>query len=193
MQRCPQQPDDDIQLMLRVKRGNRQAFNELYRKYNGIGRAFLAKFGCPEGLLDDLTQEVFTRLWESRKRYRPDSTVKTFLLGIAVNVRREQRRRDRSAKHFRLNQSPALTPGQSSPLSPVEFEQHRQETITDVKEALVKLPTKMQEAVRLIYIVEISAIEAAKLTSCSVETFQRRFERGVRRLRELLESLYDGE
>ena len=185
-------PDDGIHQMLQIGRGDHLAFNELWRKYKSIVKDFLASRRCPESLLDDLAQEVFTRVWEHRQPFRGESTVKTYLCGIAKNVLREQQDRDRLAKYSGMNQDLFSDPSSASISSLFESKEDRQELIKALNEALVELPAKTREVVELIYISDIPAAEAAKLTNCSIETFRRRFRRGMKRLSELLEHRCDG-
>src|SRR3990172_1413593 len=75
--------DPDVELMLRVKAGDRRAFDVLIGKYqkpliNLIGR-YLGAYDDAE----DLAQEVFVRVHRAAPRYQPTAKFSTWLYTIA--------------------------------------------------------------------------------------------------------------
>ena len=63
--------DEDVRLMLKAQRGDRQAYARLYGKYAPAVRRYIAGHNGRAEPPEDLVQEVFTRVWEHRGRYRP--------------------------------------------------------------------------------------------------------------------------
>ncbi len=84
---------EDTQLMLRVARGNSQAFTKIYNKYFSFVTDYIATHNRHSGIPEDIAQEVFSRVWYNRAKYRPNSSVKTFLFGYAKNVLMEEQNR----------------------------------------------------------------------------------------------------
>jgi RNA polymerase sigma-70 factor (ECF subfamily) len=88
--------------MLRVQRDEPGAFAELIERYwpRVFGR-FYRVFANRQDA-EDLAQEVFLRLYRSRKRYRPRARFNTWLYHIAQNVARNaiRSRRRRPALRF---------------------------------------------------------------------------------------------
>src|ERR1700678_2849602 len=80
--------DADVDLMLRVQADESGAFQELIDQYwpRVFGR-FFRQFGDRQEA-EDLAQDVFMRLFRSRKRYRPKARFTTLLFHIAQNVAR---------------------------------------------------------------------------------------------------------
>lgn len=80
--------DSDIALMLRVQRDESGAFQDLINFWwqRVFGR-FYRQFGDRQES-EDLAQDVFFRLFRSRKRYRPSAKFATWLFHIARNVAR---------------------------------------------------------------------------------------------------------
>jgi RNA polymerase sigma-70 factor, ECF subfamily len=78
--------DSDLDLMLRVRQGDADSFDELLRRY----RTPLVKYFCrmvrDEALAEDLAQEAFLRVYKARHRYRPDARFTTWLYRIATNL-----------------------------------------------------------------------------------------------------------
>lgn len=91
----PYYSDPDVQRMLAVQQGNRLAFEELMRHYYPRIVNFIYRFGGNQGTAEDLTQEVFMRVYKTAPRYRPKSKFQTWLYTIAKNVALNDLRRSR--------------------------------------------------------------------------------------------------
>ncbi len=180
---------DDIYLMLRVKCGDPQPFERLDQKYKPIIRGFLASRGCPESLLDDSTQEVFLRMWANRLKYQPTSALKTFILGIAMNVWREQRRRN-SLLAVQHEQSTRFRTSSVASVSEAENQGHRQEIATGVLQAVNKLPAQQRQAIFLVHLLGVPIERAVRQVGCSRTALESRCYRGKQKLAELLDPLY---
>src|SRR5438067_13786066 len=100
--RTRQWDDPDIDLMLRVGADDASAFSELLERYRT--RLFGHFFRILNNRQDaeDLTQEVFLRLYRSRKRYQPRARFATWLFHITQNVARNalRSRRRRPCLHL---------------------------------------------------------------------------------------------
>jgi RNA polymerase sigma-70 factor, ECF subfamily len=117
--------------MLRVQRDEPGAFAELVEHYwpKVFGRLF--RLLCNRQDAEDLSQEVFLRLYRARKRYQPTAKFNTWLYHIAHNVARNalrSRRRRPAVRFSALTQSEAaelftlpLTPADTeNPARPLE-------------------------------------------------------------------------
>ena len=81
----------DAQLMLRFCDGDDSAFEELCDRHYGWVRKFLAS-RISDDCDEDLTQEVFLRVFRARDRYQATAKFSTWLFVIASNVARNARR-----------------------------------------------------------------------------------------------------
>lgn len=85
--------------MLAFQRGDDSAFEHLVIYYQDRVLHFLFRFLKDRNRAEDLTQEVFLRVFRSRQRYRPSASFKTWLFTIAsrlaLNEIRGLRRRRR--------------------------------------------------------------------------------------------------
>jgi RNA polymerase sigma-70 factor (ECF subfamily) len=72
--------------MLQVRAGDAQAFEELMLRYQNRLLSLLAHLVGGRDLAEDLTQEVFLRVYRARKRYVPGAKFSTWLFTIAGNV-----------------------------------------------------------------------------------------------------------
>jgi RNA polymerase sigma-70 factor (ECF subfamily) len=78
--------DPDVVLMLRVQRDDAAAFAELLERYRTrIFGHFVRRLGDRQDA-EDLTQEVFLRLYRHRKRYQPRARFATWLFHITHNL-----------------------------------------------------------------------------------------------------------
>lgn len=78
--------DPDVRLMLQVRDDNAQAFEELVLRYQNRLVSLLTHLVGQRDMADDLTQEVFFRVYRARKRYVPGAKFSTWLFTIAGNV-----------------------------------------------------------------------------------------------------------
>ena len=78
--------DPDVRLMLEVRDDNAAAFEELMLRYQDRVVTVLEHLVNKRGQAEDLAQEVFLRVFRSRKRYQPNAKFSTWLFTIANNV-----------------------------------------------------------------------------------------------------------
>lgn len=86
------QSKTDEQLMLDYAAGNSAAFNELFRRYGKkLYNLFLRSLKDVEPA-QDLLQECFIRVIESRDRYQPKKAFSNWIFTIAMNLIRDKYR-----------------------------------------------------------------------------------------------------
>jgi RNA polymerase sigma-70 factor (ECF subfamily) len=78
--------DDDARLMLAFKAGDRRAFDELFERYTPRLHSFLARMIRDRGRAEELTQDVFIRLYTAAERYEARTRFSTYVFGIAHNL-----------------------------------------------------------------------------------------------------------
>lgn len=92
----PDATDSDAALMLRVKRGDRRAFEELVARYQQPVLNFVYRTLPDATEAEDLAQGVFVQVWKSAARYEATAKFSTWLFTIARNLcLNEFRRRSR--------------------------------------------------------------------------------------------------
>ena len=77
---------DDNELIERFKKGNRYAFNLIVLKYQKKIYWLARKMVLDHDDADDITQEVFIKLFNSINKYRGESKFYTYLYKIAMNL-----------------------------------------------------------------------------------------------------------
>ena len=88
--------DPDAELMLRVKKGDAHAFEELVDKYKQPVLNFVHRTLRDSSDAEDIAQNVFVQIFKSADRYRVEAKFSTWLYTIARNLcLNEIRRRSR--------------------------------------------------------------------------------------------------
>jgi RNA polymerase sigma-70 factor (ECF subfamily) len=107
--------DPEVHMMQRVQRDEPGAFAELVEAYwpRVFGRFYRALHDRQEA--EDLVQEVFLRLYRSRKRYEPRARFTTWLFHITQNVARNALRSRR--RHERLKLGALAVGGDELPMA----------------------------------------------------------------------------
>src|SRR5450631_2859746 len=80
------QETTDAEVMLRVKTGDRSAFDYLVQKYRRPMVSFMYRMARNATAAEDLAQEVFLRVYRSRESYEASAKFTTWLYRIATNL-----------------------------------------------------------------------------------------------------------
>jgi RNA polymerase sigma-70 factor (ECF subfamily) len=87
--------------MLRFQQGNSRAFDELVLRNTPKVHGLIYRFLGTSDYVEDLTQEVFLRIYRTADRYRPTAKFSTWLYRIAANLSfnvLRSRRKDRTTQ-----------------------------------------------------------------------------------------------
>jgi len=80
------------ELVARARRGDVDAFEQLYRLHAGRVYALCLRLAADPVVARELTQDTFVKAWEALPRFRADASLSTWLHRIAVNAMLERRR-----------------------------------------------------------------------------------------------------
>jgi RNA polymerase sigma-70 factor, ECF subfamily len=178
-------PDGDSQLMLRAAGGDAEAFEAIYRAHVRHVRQFiLARRGhAATDVIDDLTQEVFARLWRQRRTFRGECRFTTYLFGIGLNVLREDRRQQLKAS--RVDDLSAVPEPQSDDRD-VHAGSDEVDLLDAIHRARVELTREQWQAVQLVCLDRRPAAEAASIAGCSIDVLRNRLCRARKTLSRIL-------
>jgi len=79
-------PTPDDELLVGARKGDERAFAALVERYEGAVAATAIGMLGPGGDADDVGQETFIRFHRSLDRFRGESSLKTYLVHIAMNL-----------------------------------------------------------------------------------------------------------
>lgn len=75
----------DQALQAKLMAGEESAFSELYDRYNAVISAYIKRFVNSSDLAEDLTQEVFIKIWQCKSKLYEVRCIKAYLLIMARN------------------------------------------------------------------------------------------------------------
>ncbi|MBX5483216.1 MAG: RNA polymerase sigma factor [Myxococcaceae bacterium] len=100
--------------MIRVAGGDRRAFAELFDRYAPKVMRFAARFTGDAARAEELSQEIFVKLYRTAKRYRPEARFQTFLFRVATNHCLNEVRRG----EYRAEAKDGLSPETNTSVAP---------------------------------------------------------------------------
>lgn len=170
-------------LALRIASGDIAAIADAYELHNSAVRGFARRLVGDDAVAEDLVHEVFLTLPSAVKSFRHGSTLRTFLISIAVNharhhVRAAGRRR---AALARLGEEP--TP--QAPPTP-EDDVSRKRLAMALSRALDGLPVDQRVAFVLCAVEERASSEVAQIVGVPEATVRTRLFHAKKKLREML-------
>ena len=143
----------DAEVMLRAGSDDNAAFEYLATKYHRSMIAFMYRMCHNQALAEELAQEVFLRVYRSRKSYAAEAKFTTWLYRIATNLAVNHARDhkvERSGKMVSLDEpdeETGTTPDVADSTLNVEQQILRQERLTAIKKHVLALPEKQRAAV----------------------------------------------
>ena len=177
--------------MLRVKQGDRDAFEALVEKYKHPVMNLVYRTLPDATEAEDLAQHVFLQVWKSAHRYEVSAKFSTWVFTIARNLSlNEIRRRSRHPAES-LDQT---SPDEDQPLRQIEDRKNfsapdallQGELEGKIDEALGDLPEKQRTALVLCREDELSYEEIAEVLGCSVSATKSLIHRARETLKQVL-------
>jgi RNA polymerase sigma-70 factor, ECF subfamily len=169
---------DDEVLVGRFRRGDEAAFDEIVALFqNKVAALANRLLGWP-GDVDDVCQEVFLAVYLNLKRFRGQSSLKSWMYAITLNKCRS-RERKRLWRIRKLNQA---TPD-SQAGTPCGLEK---ETLRAVHRGIRRLPIKYREPIVLKYLQELPTDQVCRILGISRNTLNVRLSRARQQLKRTL-------
>jgi RNA polymerase sigma-70 factor (ECF subfamily) len=97
--KCSRDPRSDLELIDAIRVGDEQAFNALYERY--FQRVYNFSYARVRNAADaeEAVQETFTAVYRSAEAYRGQSSLLSWIYGIAKNTVNNQIRRSRAQEN----------------------------------------------------------------------------------------------
>lgn len=168
----------DPELMAEVANGNTSVFREIVEKYQNQVMSTVYKFTGDYYEAEDLTQEVFMRVYKAARRYRPKAKFKTWLFKIVVNLCLNYRRDRARARTESLDEGFTTEDGELSrdvrgPDADIpEFACEESEMKRKVQGAIEELPENQRLAVILQRFEEMSYKEISEALGVSLSAVE---------------------
>jgi RNA polymerase sigma-70 factor (ECF subfamily) len=166
-----------MSLLERFREGDLDAFEALFRQFQGRIYAWIVRIIRDPGMAEDLTLETFWRIYRARGRFDPSADFGGWAYRIATNLALSHLR------HRREQPLPPDVPQQATgELDPALEREKRDE----IRRAFSRLPAKLQLAATLALIEERPYDEIAEALGIPLGTVKSRVSRAVRVLRKQL-------
>lgn len=170
-------------LLKRLKAGEEKAFEDLYWTYSPQVYNFINSLLFDKSLAEDLTQNVFLKIWEKREQIELELGITAYLFTIARHFVFKE-------TEFRLSQHATLHV-ENIDLSDDSREEERHDTnsLLEYIELLIEnLPPARREIFRLSRFEQLSNKEIAHKLSISEKTVETQLYRSFQYLRSKLPS-----
>jgi RNA polymerase sigma-70 factor (ECF subfamily) len=166
-------------LIAALAEGDERALRVAYRDHHAHVRAFARRLVGDDAAAEDLVHEIFVRLPRAARRFRGESSLRTFLVSMAVNharhhVRGAMRRRAADRRLAREQEAPV-----AAAADPVE----RRQLAQALAHALDELPLDQRVAFVLCEVEERTSVEAARIAGTSDGTMRARLHHAKKKLR----------
>ncbi|HCJ67364.1 MAG TPA: RNA polymerase subunit sigma [Elusimicrobia bacterium] len=171
--------DQDNELMLKFKEGDISAFEELLKKYEKSILNLVYHFLGNSNDAEDLTQEVFLRVYRARETWQPKAKFSTWLYRITANLCFNWRRKKTPLSLEDLSILPSTTNGSSE----------NTEIKKEIQKALLSLPKNQRLALILCHYEDKSYQEIGELLGCSVSSVKSLIFRARQNLKTKLKHL----
>ena len=187
--------DTDQELVQRVQKGDRRAFDLLFSRYQHKIHGLVSRYVRATDEIDDVVQEAFIKAYRALPRFRGESAFYTWLYRIAINtaknylVARSRRPPDvdvdaADAEHINGDDALRETENPENNLARDQLEQA-------INSAIRALPDDLRSAVTLREFDGLSYEQIAQIMDCPVGTVRSRIFRAREAIDDRIRSMVD--
>lgn len=172
---------NDPDLWNAFRRGNDQAFAQIYRHYVKILYRYGLKITPDRALIEDCIQDLFIEIWDSRSRLSETDSIKFYLFRVMRRKIYKRLTQQSSTPYESLNVADTLTVD--------SFESsliHDQEAATykdKLHQALTLLPVRQREAINLRFFHGFSYEQVADIMDINLQSVHNTIQKAMKLLR----------
>jgi len=174
---------DDDDLVGRFKRGDEAAFDEIVLRFQHEIASLASRLLAWPGDVDDVIQEVFLAVYLNLRRFRGESSLKSWMFTITVNTCRT---RERKRVLFARKLNRAVPENQALATEGLTEEAHQK-----LHQTVQRLPMKYREPIVLKYLQELPTDQICRILGVSRNTLNVRLSRARRQLKQTLSKWID--
>lgn len=170
-------PDPDHDVLRAIAQGNREAITDLYDRLAPHLLNYLARLTGDTDAAEDLVQDLFVIVWRDAKRFRGQSSVRTWLFGIAhhLGVTALRRKRMLPLDESVRNSLAAPCPGPDD-LAALAIDRER------LTRAIETLSVAHRAVIELVFYHGLARAEVAQTLGCPLGTVKSRLHYALRAL-----------
>jgi RNA polymerase sigma-70 factor (ECF subfamily) len=174
----------DEALLAACGTGDTAALGALFDRFHVAVYRFVSRLATTDELArDDLVQATFLELRRIAHKFRNESSVKTWVLGVAANVARHTLR---SEQRRRVHQAKFLVAVETEPRA-LDHELDRKRLLARIRAALIELPHDQQVAFVLCDLEQLPGVEVARALAIPEGTLWRRLHHARKAVRAAIE------
>lgn len=158
----------------------KKQFEKIFKQYYPLLVAFIERHVGDAALAQDLAQDVFFKLYESKSDFTTDACLKSWLYTTSRNIAIDYLRHLKVEDNYQILAAEAL-------MYAGEADEEINETLVrKINEALNTLPEQCRQIVKMNIIDGYKYTEIADMLGISINTVRTQISRGYKKLRELL-------
>jgi RNA polymerase sigma-70 factor (ECF subfamily) len=169
----------EFRLLRDVGKGDANAFEQLYETTNKKVFQYLCRFTNDHHLAEDLTMDTYAEVWKSAGRFRGESRVATWMIGIARNMAMNEFRKNNRIRIQELDEDITDPPEQFHVCAGTETTQ----ILTD---ALNRLPVRHREILDLVFLQDMNYEDISQIVDIPLNTVKTRVFYAKEKLRDIL-------
>lgn len=179
------QTEDEGALVRSIARGEVEAFEVIYRRYQPRIARFAARLTRHPDIIEEVVNDTMVVVWQKAGGFRGRSKLSTWILGIAYRITLKRLRG--SSRRVRAE---AELPHEAHP-SDVEQPEallSRRQRQERIRKALLQLSPKHRAVIELTFFEGLSYREIAEIVGCPHNTVKTRMFHARRHLKQVLEA-----
>jgi RNA polymerase sigma-70 factor, ECF subfamily len=172
---------DEGRIILRAQNGDEAAFEELIVFYSPALFRVVVRMARDASEAEAIVQEAFWRTWRSLGRYHRDQPFFPYLVTIALNLLRDQWRKDKWVECEGLGSDFDL---ETASAPDVETLVEEREVRNDLENAIHELPSPYRAVIELRYEEEMNYEEIARIMQSPINTIRTHLHRAKKLLQQ---------
>ena len=178
MSRQPDHTTDKL-LWQSIRKSNKSAYSQVYKKYVGSLRMYGAKLSFDQGVIKDAIQDVFIKIWDCRTTLPEVENVKLYLLkslrNRLINLWKKEKTRKNNASYDAVDQI--------SIESMIIMQELKKEQLVKLHFHLQNLPIRQREVIHLKYFQNLKTAEIAEMLNINSQSVSNSIYRGLNTLK----------
>lgn len=166
----------DDQWIERVKKGDKDAFEEIYRCYYPQLGPFLMRYVNSDDVAEDIIHNVFYKVWDNRERLRADGTLKAYLFKAVRNQALNHLSRNKDDMSIQFSETNTQADLDNNPEMILELREFREAYLCAVE----KLPEKRRNIFLMHREDQLTYREISEVLNISIKTVETQISRSMK-------------
>ncbi len=179
-------PSEELILLIKLKSGDRKAFDEIYKLYSPLIYGRFLQLLKDHRIVEELVQDVFLKIWLLKGDLDPDRGFRTFLYRMVSNIATDVLRKIINDHKMRED----LWYQFSLQVNELESNIDKADQNLMLRDAIDQLPPKQREIFIKCKIEEKSYKEVAKEMGISISTVSNQLVTAVKEVKSIILKSY---